>query len=141
MKHKKKITTLLAAVMFVSFFTPVMAQTRSTSWVYHYFVDIPGWGKTQTVITESTRSLKQTTSGVGSFKGSTGSSLRPMAQLVNSSALERSDNITIVQNNVTYYSTLRNAEVNYYYYPRVRSHNFEPNTTGLELWYSSDELK
>ena len=141
MKHKNKITILIGAMMFICFFTPVMAQTRSLSWVYYYFVDIPAWGKTQTVITESTRSLKQTNSVVGTFKGSTGSSLRPMVQLVNSSAVERSDNTTIETNNVIYYSTLRNAEINHYYYPRARSHNFEFNTTGLELWYSSDELR
>lgn len=141
MKHKKKITILLGAIMFVCLFTPVMAQTRSTSWVYYYFKEIPRFNGVQTAITESTRSLKQTSSEVGSFKGSTGSVLRPSAQLVNSNGNERSEYVEISSNNIIYYSTLRNAEVNYWYYPRVKSNNLEFNITGIELYYSSDKLK
>lgn len=142
MKYAKKISAVLCAcLLLLGFAIPVLAQTRSTSFVYHRFTDVPAIGGGTSVITESTRSTKVTNGGVGTFKAQTASLLRPYAQLVNSNNDPRSDYTQLSSNNTIYYTTLRNAVINYYYYPRVKSHTFELNKTTVELWYSSDEVK
>lgn len=139
MKYAKKISLLLCCAVFVLCLSvPVVATTYL---VDYYFKDIPRLGGTQSAITSSTRSEKVTTSVVGTFKGQTGSWLRPYAHLVNSNGVERCDYVQINSNNVIYYSALRNTELHYYYYPEVKSYALEPNKTGLELWYSSDEVR
>ena len=129
--------------MVVCLATPILAanQTRSVNWIFYYCKDIPAGGGIQTVIDASTRSVKQTESSLGTFKGSTGSWFRPKAQLVNSNGEQRSKWTTIYSNDTVYNTTLENAKVGYYYYPRVQSNPSEWNVTGIELYFSSDNLK
>lgn len=143
MKRKNIFASILCVFMLACLATPIMAagQTRSTNWIYYYFEDIKPNGGIKTVVAPETRSVKQTTSSYGSFKGSTGSWLRPKAQLVNSNEDQRSTWTTISSNGVIYNTLLQDAKVGYYYYPRVQSHSSEWNLTGIELNFSSDNLK